>query len=145
MRIAENSDTQPALIRRFHDGKLRGDESVKVYGAGTPRREFLQVDYLADAVLHLLQTYDAESIVNIGWRNDVTMRELAELVLSVIGYRGRLDFDLTKPDGTARKLLEVPPSDSTPLAAENTSQTRYRAHVRMVQGTFCRCATLKDS
>ena len=108
MRIAENSDTQPALIRRFHDGKLRGDESVKVYGAGTPRREFLQVDYLADAVLHLLQTYDAESIVNIGWRNDVTMRELAELVLSVIGYRGRLDFDLTKPDGTPRKLLEVP-------------------------------------
>ena len=95
------------LIRRFHEAKVRGDESVTVWGTGTPRREFLHVDDLADAVLYLLQIYDAEPIVNIGWGEDVTIRELAELVMSVIGYRGRLIFDSTKPDGTPRKLLDV--------------------------------------
>jgi GDP-L-fucose synthase len=103
----QNSHVLPALIRRFHDAKLRGDESVTVWGTGTPRREFLHVDDLADAVLYLLQNYDGEPIVNVGWGQDVTVRELAELVLSVIGYRGRLVFDDTKPDGTPRKLLDV--------------------------------------
>src|SRR6202020_684123 len=82
----QNSHVLPALIRKFHDAKLRGDESVTVWGTGTPRREFLHVDDLADAVLYLLQNYDAEPIVNIGWGQDVTIRELAELVMSVIGY-----------------------------------------------------------
>ena len=103
----QNSHVLPALIRRFHEAKMRGDASVTVWGSGAPRREFLHVDDLADAVLHLLNTYDEEPIVNIGWGEDVTIRELAELVLSVIGYRGRLDFDPTKPDGTPRKLLDV--------------------------------------
>jgi len=97
----------PALIRRFHEAKVRGDESVTVWGTGTPRREFLHVDDLADAVLYLLQAYDSEPIVNIGWGQDVTIRELAELVMSAIGYSGRLIFDSTKPDGTPRKLLDV--------------------------------------
>jgi GDP-L-fucose synthase len=103
----QNSHVLPALIRRFHEAKIRGDESVTVWGTGTPRREFLHVDDLADAVMYLLQSYDAEPIVNIGWGQDVTIRELAELVMSAIGYSGRLIFDSTKPDGTPRKLLDV--------------------------------------
>jgi GDP-L-fucose synthase len=103
----QNSHVLPALIRRFHEAAVRGDASVTVWGSGTPRREFLHVDDLADAVLYLLQAYDAEPIVNIGWGHDVTIRELAELVMSVIGYNGRLIFDPTKPDGTPRKLLDV--------------------------------------
>jgi GDP-L-fucose synthase len=103
----QNSHVLPALIRRFHEAKVRGDESVTIWGTGTPRREFLHVDDLADAILSLLHSYDAEPIVNIGWGEDVTIRELAELTMSVIGYKGRLDFDPTKPDGTPRKLLDV--------------------------------------
>jgi GDP-L-fucose synthase len=103
----QNSHVLPALIRRFHEAKMRGDKSVTVWGSGTPRREFLHVDDLADAILYLLHAYDAEPIVNIGWGEDITIRDLAELVLSVIGYTGRLIFDTTKPDGTPRKLLDV--------------------------------------
>ena len=103
----QNSHVLPALIRRFHEAKIRGDDSVTVWGTGTPRREFLHVDDLADAVLYLLQTYDAEPIVNIGWGEDVTIRELVDLCMSAIGYRGRVIFDSTKPDGTPRKLLDV--------------------------------------
>jgi len=102
-----NSHVLPALIRRFHEAKARGDESVTVWGSGTPRREFLHVDDLADAVLYLLQGYDAEPIVNIGWGEDVTIRELAERVLSVVGYTGRVVFDSSQPDGAPRKLLDV--------------------------------------
>ncbi len=103
----ENSHVLPALIRRFHEAKVRGDENVTIWGTGTPRREFLHVDDLADAVLYLLHAYDGEPIVNVGWGEDVTIRELAELVMSVIDYKGRLNFDTTKPDGTPRKLLDV--------------------------------------
>jgi GDP-L-fucose synthase len=103
----QNSHVLPALIRRFHEAKVRGDESVTVWGTGTPRREFLHVDDLAEAVLYLLHSYDGESIVNIGWGEDLTIRELAEMVMSVIGYSGRLLFDSSKPDGTPRKLLDV--------------------------------------
>jgi GDP-L-fucose synthase len=103
----QNSHVLPALIRRFHDAKLRGDESVTVWGTGTPKREFLHVDDLADAVLYLLQHYDEEPIVNIGWGRDLTIRELADLVVSVVGYKGRLLFDPSKPDGTPRKLLDT--------------------------------------
>jgi GDP-L-fucose synthase len=102
-----NSHVLPALIRRFHEAKVRGDPSVTVWGTGTPRREFLHVDDLADAVLYLLHAYDAEEIVNIGWGQDVTIRELAELVMTAVGYHGRLLFDDTKPDGTPRKLLDT--------------------------------------
>ena len=103
----QNSHVLPALIRRFHEAALRGDASLTVWGTGTPRREFLHVDDLADAVLYLLQSYDGEPIVNIGWGEDVTIRELAEMVMSVVGYRGRINFDASKPDGTPRKLLDV--------------------------------------
>jgi GDP-L-fucose synthase len=103
----QNSHVLPGLIRRFHEAKVGGAETVTVWGTGTPRREFLHVDDLADAVLHLLRTYDGEDIVNIGWGEDVTIRELAELVVSATGYNGRLVFDTTKPDGTPRKLLDT--------------------------------------
>jgi GDP-L-fucose synthase len=103
----QNAHVLPSLIRRFHEANARGDDSVTVWGTGSPRREFLHVDDLADAILFLLQTYDGESLVNIGWGEDVTIRELAELVASVVGFAGRLVFDPTKPDGTPRKLLDV--------------------------------------
>lgn len=102
-----DSHVLPALIRRVHEAKLSGDPTVVVWGTGTPRREFLHVDDLADATLFLLHAYDAEPIVNVGWGEDVTIRQLAELVVSVIDYKGRLVFDSTKPDGTPRKLLDV--------------------------------------
>ena len=103
----QNSHVLPALIRRFHEAEQRGDASLTVWGTGTPRREFLHVDDLADAVIYLLNTYDDEAIVNIGWGEDVTIRELAEVVASVAGFRGRLEFDPSKPDGTPRKLLDT--------------------------------------
>jgi GDP-L-fucose synthase len=103
----QNSHVLPALIRRFHEAKLRGDGSLTVWGTGTPRREFLHVDDLANAVLYLLNNYDDEGIVNVGWGEDVTIRELAETVASVAGFRGRLEFDSSKPDGTPRKLLDT--------------------------------------
>jgi len=80
---------------------------VTVWGSGTPRREFLHVDDLADAILYLLQTYDAEPMVNVGWGEDVSIRDLADLVMSAVGYRVDLEFDSSKPDGTPRKLLDV--------------------------------------
>jgi GDP-L-fucose synthase len=103
----QNSHVLPALIRRFHEAKQRGDASLTVWGTGTPRREFLHVDDLADAVIYLLNTYDNEAIVNIGWGEDVTIRELAEAIAAVAGFRGRLEFDSSKPDGTPRKLLDT--------------------------------------
>ena len=103
----QNSHVLPALIRRFHEAKLRGDAEVIVWGTGTPRREFLYVDDLAKAIVHLMQVYEGEEIVNIGCGEDVTIRELAEMVAGVVGYSGRIVFDATKPDGTPRKLLDT--------------------------------------
>ncbi len=103
----QSAHVLPALMRRIHEAKMSGEPSVTVWGTGTPRREFLHVDDLADAVLYLLHAYSGEPAVNIGWGEDVTIRELAELIVSVIGYEGRLVFDSSKPDGTPRKLLDV--------------------------------------
>ena len=104
---SQSSHVLPALIRRIHEAKVRGEASVTVWGTGMPRREFLHVDDLADAVLYLLHAYDDEPIVNVGWGKDVTIRELAELIVSVVDYKGRLVFDHSKPDGTPRKLLDT--------------------------------------
>jgi GDP-L-fucose synthase len=103
----QNSHVLPALIRRFHEAKLKGTENVTVWGTGSPRREFLHVDDLADAILYLLQNYDDEAIINVGWGEDLTIRELAQTIMSAIGYTGTLTFDHSKPDGTPRKLLDV--------------------------------------
>jgi GDP-L-fucose synthase len=102
----ENSHVLPALIRRFHEAKMNGEPQVTVWGTGTPKREFLFADDLADACLFLMKNYDGEEHVNLGTGIEVTIRELAETVKEVIGYEGELVFDAGKPDGTPRKLLD---------------------------------------
>ena len=101
------SHVLPALIRKFHEAKLAGDKAVTIWGTGTPKREFLHVDDLADACLFLMAHYDSGEIINVGAGKDMTIAELAALVGSVVGYQGELAFDTTKPDGTPRKLLDV--------------------------------------
>jgi GDP-L-fucose synthase len=103
----ESSHVLPALIRKFHEAKESGSPEVAVWGTGSPRREFLHVDDLAGAALRLMEIYDEPEIVNVGTGEDVTIRELAEIVRDVVGFTGRLAFDASKPDGTPRKLLDV--------------------------------------
>jgi GDP-L-fucose synthase len=103
----QNSHVLPALIRRFHEAKERGEEAVTVWGTGSPRREFLHVDDLADACVFLMERYESAEPINVGVGADLTIRELAELVAGVVGYGGRLVFDPSKPDGTPRKLLDT--------------------------------------
>ncbi len=103
----ENSHVLPALIRRIILAKKNNDPSVVIWGTGTPRREFMHVDDLADACYFLLQNYNEAGLVNIGWGDDVTIKELATLIASEVGYTGSLEFDTTKPDGTPRKLLDT--------------------------------------
>ena len=102
-----NSHVLPALIRKFHEAKAAGAGEVVVWGSGTPRREFLHVDDLADACVFLMQRYDDERIVNVGVGEDVSILELATLVQRVVGFEGRIVLDASKPDGTPRKLLDV--------------------------------------
>ncbi|MEM1158348.1 MAG: GDP-L-fucose synthase [Verrucomicrobiota bacterium] len=102
-----NSHVLPALIHKFHLAKTGQTDSVKVWGSGSPRREFLHVDDLATACRLLVDDYDSEEIINIGTGEDVTIKELADLVQSVVGYAGEIQWDSDKPDGTPRKLLNV--------------------------------------
>jgi GDP-L-fucose synthase len=104
-----SSHVLPALIRKAHEAKERGEDKLAVWGTGTPRREFLHVNDLADACLFLLERYDSPEIINVGCGEDVTIRELAEMVCQVVGFEGSIVFDATKPDGTPRKLLDVGP------------------------------------
>ena len=101
------SHVLPALIRKVHEAKEAGSPEVPVWGSGKPRREFLHVDDLADACVFVLENYDSPEIINIGYGEDVTIRELAETVCEVLGYQGELTFDPSKPDGTPRKLLDT--------------------------------------
>src|SRR3989304_5353566 len=103
----QNSHVLPALIRRFVDAKTHGDAEVSVWVTGTPRREFLHVDDLADACVFLMRSYDSEEIINVGTGEDVTIKELALLISELVGYKGTLVFDASKPAGTPRKLLDV--------------------------------------
>jgi GDP-L-fucose synthase len=103
----ETSHVLPALIRRFHEARETGAAHVTLWGTGSPRREFLHVDDLADACVHLMRAYDGAELVNIGWGRDISIRELAELVARVVGYHGELDWDVSRPDGTPRKLLDT--------------------------------------
>lgn len=107
-----SSHVLPALIRKFHEAKERGEADVTIWGTGTPRREFLHVDDLADACVHLMRTYSGSEIVNVGVGEDVSISELAETVRDVVGYEGGLVHDTSKPDGTPRKLLDVGRLDS---------------------------------
>jgi len=103
----ENSHVLPALIRKFHEAKTGNQSSVAMWGTGSPRREFLYVDDLAEACYFLMQTYNESEIVNIGSGEDVTIKELGELVQTIIGFKGKIEWDSSKPDGTPRKLLDV--------------------------------------
>ena len=103
----ENSHVLPALIRRIILANKNNEPTVTIWGTGTPRREFMHVDDLADACFFLLQNYNEAGILNIGWGEDVSIKEIAELIAAEVGYKGSLVFDTTKPDGTPRKLLDT--------------------------------------
>jgi GDP-L-fucose synthase len=103
----EKSHVLPALLRKFITAKRKNESAVTLWGTGAPKREFLHVDDLADACLFLMEQYDEKGLVNIGWGNDVTILELAEIIKQIVGYDGALKFDTTKPDGTPRKLMDV--------------------------------------
>ncbi len=103
----ETSHVLPAMIRKFHEAKEGGEPRVTVWGTGTPRREFLYVDDLADACVYLMNNYSGSEIVNVGVGKDISIAELASLVREVVGYEGEISYDTNKPDGTPRKLLDV--------------------------------------
>jgi GDP-L-fucose synthase len=103
----ELSHVVAALIRRFHEAKLSGASEVTVWGTGTPRREFLYVDDLADACLHLMKNYSGDHLINIGTGEDIAIAEFARVVAEIVGYRGEISYDTSRPDGTPRKLLDV--------------------------------------
>jgi GDP-L-fucose synthase len=124
-----SSHVLPAMIRKFHEAKLAGTD-VTLWGSGCPRREFLHVDDLATACLHIMQNYDGDDLINIGWGEDVRIKELAELVAKTVGFQGEIIWDLEKPDGTARKLLDIERARSLgwepTIRLEDGLQTTYK-------------------
>ena len=120
----ETSHVLPALIRRFHEARVNRLPHVEIWGTGAPLREFLHVDDLADACFHLMENYDSPEIINIGVGQDLTIRELAELIKAVVGYTGMVKFDSSKPDGTPRKLLDV----------SRLHATGWRPKIRLEEG-----------
>jgi GDP-L-fucose synthase len=102
-----NSHVLPAMIRKFHEAKAGGRPYVELWGTGSPRREFLHADDLADACYYLMLHYDEPELINIGVGNDITIKALAELIQSVVGYEGQIHWNTDKPDGTPRKLMDV--------------------------------------
>ena len=103
----ENSHVLPALIRRFHEAKIENKEEVIIWGTGSPKREFLYADDLAEACIFLMKSYNDREIINVGCGEDISIKELAETIKSIVGYQGKLNFDTSRPDGTPRKLLDV--------------------------------------
>jgi len=103
----KNSHVLPALLRKFHEAKKENKPFVEVWGSGTPKREFLHTDDVADACLFLMNGYDKEGLVNIGMGDDISIKDLALLIKKIVGYSGELKFDSSKPDGTPRKLMDV--------------------------------------
>jgi GDP-L-fucose synthase len=130
----ENSHVLPALIRRIILAKRNNDSSVVIWGTGTPRREFMHVDDLADACFFLLQNYNEAGIVNIGWGDDISIKELAEMIAIEVGYTGALEFDTTKPDGTPRKLM-----DTTKI-----KNLGWRASIQLKEGISKTIEEVKD-
>ena len=103
----KNSHVLPALMRKFHEAKIKGENSVTIWGSGTPRREFLHVSDLADACYFLMQRYNEPGLINVGIGEDITIKDLALLLKEIVGYSGTIEHDLSKPDGTPRKLMDV--------------------------------------
>ncbi|AKK26197.1 GDP-L-fucose synthase [Mycobacterium sp. EPa45] len=136
----KGSHVLPALIRRYDQAAATGAESVTNWGTGTPRREFLHVDDLADACLHLLEHYDGSQQVNVGTGTDVTIREIADMIAGIVGYSGETHWDTTKPDGTPQKLLDVSKLAGTGWTSHITLQEGldrtvawYREHVHALR------------
>lgn len=125
----ENSHVLPALIRRFHEAKVSGAESVTIWGTGTPRREFLYSDDLADALVFLMQNYSDAEHINVGCGEDVSIMELAELVAETIGFVGEIRIDPSKPDGTPQKLLDI----------ARLAQCGWSAKMRLPDGIAATC------
>ena len=101
------SHVVPALLRKAHEARVSGQATMEIWGSGTPRREFLYIDDCADALVHLMKSYSAEAQINVGAGTDVTIQELAETIVRVVGFTGSITCDTSKPDGTPRKLLDV--------------------------------------
>jgi len=120
----ENSHVLPALIRKFHQAKKDNVAEVVMWGTGSPKREFLHVDDLADACFHLMQNYHEEGLVNIGTGEDISILELAQMIKEVVGYEGKIVNDLSKPDGTPRKLMDV----------SKLHQTGWKHKIELKQG-----------
>jgi GDP-L-fucose synthase len=123
----QTSHVLPALLRKFDDAKDTGAGQVTVWGSGTPRREFLYVDDLADALCFLMERYDSPEIINVGCGEDVTIAELARSIADIVGFRGELVFDRSKPDGTPRKLLDVSKTRALGWAAKTSLAAGIRA------------------
>ncbi len=102
-----NSHVLPALLRKFHEAKKNGDATVTVWGSGTPLREFLHVDDMAEACVYLMKNYNEEGLVNVGTGKDISIKDLALLIKEIVGFEGNIEFDSSKPDGTMRKLMDV--------------------------------------
>jgi GDP-L-fucose synthase len=130
----ENSHVLPALIRRIILAKKSNDSVVTIWGTGTPRREFMHVDDLADACHFLLENYNEAGLVNIGWGEDVSIKELAEMIAVEVGYAGALEFDATKPDGTPRKLM-----DTTKI-----NKLGWKASIKLKEGIIKTIQEVKD-
>jgi GDP-L-fucose synthase len=133
----EYSHVVAALIRRFHEAKVSGASNVVVWGTGMPRREFLYVDDLADACIHLMKNFSSDELVNIGTGKDLSITEFARVVAGVVGYTGAISYDLSRPDGTPQKLLDVTRlsrlgwTASTPLP--EGIELAYEAYLREAQ------------
>jgi GDP-L-fucose synthase len=130
----ENSHVLPALLRRIILAKKNNDPIVTIWGTGTPRREFMHVDDLADACYFLLQNHNESGLVNIGWGEDVSIKELAEMITVEVGYTGKLEFDTTKPDGTPRKLM-----DTTKI-----NNLGWKASIKLKEGIIKTIHEVKD-
>jgi GDP-L-fucose synthase len=103
----ENSHVLPALLRKIHTAKITGAPSVPLWGTGSPKREFLHVDDLAEGCVHLMDSYNGSQWVNVGTGVDLSIKDLADMICQIVGYDGALDWDTSKPDGTPRKLMDV--------------------------------------
>ena len=123
----------PALIRKAHEAKLRGDRELVIWGTGTPRREFLHVDDAADALVHLMTHYASGEHVNVGVGSDLTMLELAKLIAGVVGFTGEIVTDPSKPDGTPRKLLDISTLKSLGWHPKIGLEQGLVEHLRMVR------------
>ncbi|MCA1763436.1 MAG: GDP-L-fucose synthase [Flavobacteriales bacterium] len=134
----QNSHVLPAMIRKFHEAKMEEKSSVEIWGTGSPKREFLHVDDLAIACVHLMENYNERQFVNVGTGEDISIKDLALMVKDVVGFEGQLEFDTSKPDGTPRKLMDVSRIKSfgwsPSISLRNGIEHVYKAYVQEHDG-----------